>query len=349
MNRIEAPEDPGIMQILPLLGAAIISGGAGLLGASKTSSAAKKTAEQNNALQREIYNQNKQILTPFIDQGRVASERQGELLGLGDDPAQWQAYIDANPDLVQAYNANKQVYEAQGESLLDFARRHYTERGRVEGRDLPSLGMDPGLERFGDATGLTAGNNAIDEFLGLNGGGFDDYLESTGFKFAQDQGMESLLSRKATSGLLGSGAAVKDALRFNQGLAQQYGRNYLADVMSRNNQRQNQFGAYWGATGDIANRGLSAGNALAGVGTNFASGVSQSNNNALQATAGANASMANTVNSTIGNALGAYAYGQGLNPTQSSWASTPGYAGGQMQNPLGGTLNNRVPIGGGWF
>jgi hypothetical protein len=332
-----------------IIGGSIIGAGANILGANATNKAADKTAAANNALQREIYNQNKQILTPFIDQGRIAGERQGELLGLGDDPAQWQAYIDANPDLVQAYNANKQAYEAQGESLLDFARRHYTERGRVEGRDLPSLGMDPGLERFADATGLSAGNNAIDEFLGLNGGGFEDYLQSTGFQFQQQQGMDQLTSSAATKGLLNSGSTIKAALDYNQGLASTYGRNYLADVMSRNNQRQNQFGAYWGATGDIANRGLSAGNALAGVGTNFASGVSQSNNNALQATAGANASMANTVNSTIGNALGAFAYGQGLNPTQSSWASTPGYAGGQVQNPLGGTLNNRVPIGGGWF
>lgn len=51
-------------------------------GAAKT---AQQTAQQNNALQSQIFGQNKGELQPFIDRGNTAGSAENALLGLGGD------------------------------------------------------------------------------------------------------------------------------------------------------------------------------------------------------------------------------------------------------------------------
>ncbi len=56
-------------------------------GASKAAKIAQQTANTNNAFDQSIYNQNKALATPFINNGTSASNAQSALLGLGGDPA----------------------------------------------------------------------------------------------------------------------------------------------------------------------------------------------------------------------------------------------------------------------
>lgn len=65
-------------------GSAVLGAGASLYGSSKASSAASKAASSNNALQSEIYGENKATLSPYVQSGNAATEQLRRLLGLGD-------------------------------------------------------------------------------------------------------------------------------------------------------------------------------------------------------------------------------------------------------------------------
>lgn len=65
-----------------LLGAAVIGGGASIIGGNKAAAAQKNATNSNNALQRDIYGQNKATLDPYIQRGNQAgSILQGLIMG----------------------------------------------------------------------------------------------------------------------------------------------------------------------------------------------------------------------------------------------------------------------------
>ncbi|KQM58794.1 hypothetical protein ASE65_10545 [Sphingomonas sp. Leaf16] len=185
-----------------------------------------------------------------------------------------------------------------------------------------------------------AANNAIGALLRLNGGGtansmgygqlspdnpaalgqvmpadgqasspfqqaFQNYQNSTGYQFRLGEGMKSLNNQYAGAGLLNSGAAQKAAIQFGQNAGSQEFGNYLAQLSG-----QQQVG-------------LSAGNALAGVGTNFANNAAaiaaNNGNNAANgalAQAGVNNNLIGSLAGITGNAIGALSSygGAGRNP-----------------------------------
>lgn len=77
-----------------VVGASVIGAGASIYSASKSASAAQNTAAMNNALYREIYGQNKELLLPFIQRGGAAGDALSALLGLGGDEAKAKAAYD---------------------------------------------------------------------------------------------------------------------------------------------------------------------------------------------------------------------------------------------------------------
>lgn len=77
--------------------------------------------------------------------------------------------------------------------------------------------------------------------------GFQNYLNSTGYQFQLGEGQRAIASSNATKGLLNSGATLKALNKYGQGVASQSFNNYL------------------GQLGDVANRGLTAGNAIGGA------------------------------------------------------------------------------------
>jgi hypothetical protein len=80
-------------------------------------------------------------------------------------------------------------------------------------------------------------NNSLGNFLGLNGQGqqqqaFDNYTEGPGVSFMRDQGLRALDNSASGAGLLNSGGAMKSAMRFGTGLAQQ-GYNSFLDRLTQ--------------------------------------------------------------------------------------------------------------------
>lgn len=81
-----------------------------------------------------------------------------------------------------------------------------------------------------------AASNAQAQLLGLKPitsqttNGFNNYLGSTGYNFAKQQGSGAITNSAASRGLLNSGATAKALDTFGTGLAQQNFNNYLGQV-----------------------------------------------------------------------------------------------------------------------
>ena len=197
-----------------IVGAAAIGGGATLLASSNASSAAQNAANQNNALESQIYNQNSANEQPYIQSGDKAETALNGFLGLGGDPAATQA-------------------------------------------------------------------------------AFNNYLNSTGYQFNLNQGLDAAEQSKASAGMLNSGSTLKALDAYGTGLADQYGQQYVGNL-------QNEVSTGAGAT-----------NALAGEGENYANAVSSNNNSAASTSANAGLAGANALTGVLGSALNAYGLSRG--------------------------------------
>lgn len=201
---------PAIIGGVAAVGGAVISSSA----AGHASDVAANAAAQNNALQAQIYGENKALATPYIDRGNAAGDELNGFLGLGGDPAKIQA-------------------------------------------------------------------------------AFDTYLNSTGYQFDKQQGIDAITSNKAVGGLLNSGSTLKALDTFGTGEAQKYGQQYA----------QNLFG--------VSGQGVGAINALTGAGTHYADAVGANNNSAASVSANAGLASAGQINGLIGNAFNAYGAARG--------------------------------------
>lgn len=212
------------MPAAAIIGAGVLGAGASIYGANKAASAAQNAANQNNALQRDIYNQNVGYETPWMNRGNAAGEMYNNAIGLGTDP-------QAAQDALATFN------------------------------------------------------------------------HSVGQEFTLKNGVNALTQNAAVSGLLNSGANLKNISNYGQSTGQQYFQQWLGNL---NNQQQ---------------IGLSATNALAGIGTGYANAVGQNNNSAASATGNAALYGSGQINGLLGNALSAYGMSGG-NPFASSYGGS---------------------------
>lgn len=248
------------------IGATAIGGAASSMSAGKAAGKAADTslaaARENNALARDIYGQNKDTLTPFVNSGVNAGNYLNAFLGLpGAAPAaggtaggagggNWGGYLQSNPDVVQGYHqtADKNRFQTPE----DYGEWHYGQYGQYEGRSAPTApGGAPGA-----ASGVTQGDaqNA-----------FGNYLSNSDYGFQFATGANQVNSGYAGGGTVQSGAAMKALEGYRQNLQSGYRNQYMS------------------ALGNQQGVGLSAGSALAGVGQNYVNTISGNNNNAADA------------------------------------------------------------------
>jgi hypothetical protein len=177
----------------------------------------------------------------------------------------------------------------------------------------------------------TQAQGNINALLGLGGdataanNAFNTFQNSDGYQFRVGEGMRALNTGLASRGLIQSGAAIKEA--------EKLGQNYGSD----------EFGRYLGYLGNQQGVGLSAANALAGVGTNYGNAVSNNNNYAASATGNAALNTGANIGNFASNAVNAFALRQGLNSSYSvpsamsalpSYNINPGYTPQGVQ-PIG--------------
>lgn len=241
--------------------------------ASKAADTSLQVAQQNNALARDIYGQNKDILNPYAQRGNPAGAALNALLGLGGTQQAPQ------PPVQQGFQPNRSV----DTMMIPNALRSFD--GGFMGREAISSDM-PGYEMnalaaptFGMAApqgGVTAQQAANDAF--------NTFRNSTGYQFNFNEGMRGVNASTFGGGFGQSGAALK-ALQ-DRGAS-------IAD---------NTFMGYANLLGNQQGVGLGAGSALAGVGQNYVNTISANNNSA--GAAAANAALIKGQNNPFANVLG---------------------------------------------
>ncbi len=149
---------------------------------------------------------------------------------------------------------------------------------------------------------------------------FQNYLNSTGYQFNLNQGLNAASQSKAAAGLLDSGSTLKALDAYGTGLADQYGQQYVGNLQN------------------LAGTGQAAASGLAGAGQSYAGAVGANNTNAANASANAGYSAANTTTGLINGAIKSFgAVGGGTNALTGYPAAfnQPGYSSFDGSGALG--------------
>lgn len=157
----------------------------------------------------------------------------------------------------------KQIFDKQTELQEPFRQAGLTGQNRL--MELLGLAGDPNAQGYG---------SAMRDF------GAQDFQTDPGYQFRQQQGQQGLERSAAARGGLLSGAAMKDAMRFNQGLASDEYTNafnrFQTNRSNKLNPLQSLAGVGQSSTNQISqaagNYGVNAGNAMMGAADARASG-----------------------------------------------------------------------------
>ncbi len=278
---------------------AILGAGASLIGglaqgsaASKAAKAQQQSADQQIALQKQIYDEQTKNYAPYLSAGNNALAAYNSLLGLGPTPT----FGGTAPQITEVPGAATTGAPANG-----YARPPFIGGGRsnVDTFNVGSSAMPPQAApstfRVGDQTFATrAEAEAYANAHKTGGQAYGGFQESPGYKFALQQGLDSVNALAGAKGGLNSGKTMQDLLAYGQGMASQEYNNYLGQIYGLVN-------VGTGAAGNQANAGANyaanAGNALSSKGN--------------AASAGA-IGVGNAFNNTANNLIGQWQYQQML-------------------------------------
>ena len=169
-------------------GAAVLSTGAQIYGADRAASATRSAANQSNALQRYMYDQNRADQAPYRQIGTAALGQLGALYGIGPDgkptgqPANFDQFTNS-PDYQFAFD--------QGLNALD---RSAASRGR-----LFSGAQMQGAQRFGQGLASQQYGNYANRLASLAGIGQSatNQLGQYGQNYAGQVGQNNALAANA--------------------------------------------------------------------------------------------------------------------------------------------------------
>jgi hypothetical protein len=261
------------------IGGGLLAGGVGSAlgakaqakGAKKAANIAGQTADENNALTRDIYEQNKQTLSPYVQTGIPASYALNSFLGLAPtQQPQQQGIPQQQPNaLAQFQGGNQYGYEG-----MDGAMGGYQPQ-------MPGI-----IGGYGGGTWNIDGTQAtpVQQPMVSGQDAFRQFIDNSDYGFQFGEGANRVNSGYAGQGTLQSGAAMKSLEDYRQNLQQGYRGEFL-------NLLGNQQGT-----------GLQAAGAQAGVATQMGNTISANNNSA--GTAAANAALVKGQSNPFANALG---------------------------------------------
>ena len=165
----------------------------------------------------------------------------------------------------------KQIYDEQ-----KAQQAPYLQQGQAAIGKLGSLmgGTDP-FESYLQKSGLTGGLDAYLKQKGLSGGQFNQ--NNPQYQFLQKQGQQALDRSAAARGMGYSGAQMKAAQQFGQGLAsQQYDTEYnraAKEYFNKYDQAANQFGNYYNRLAALAQGGQQAATTASQLGGQYGQNV----------------------------------------------------------------------------
>lgn len=197
----------GTLAAVALGAGALGSAALGASAAGKASRAATQAADQSAAVQREIYGQNKQMLSPFVQGGQTAFGQANALLGIGGNQAAARKAFDTYRNstgyqfrLGEGMNALNSGYAGAGTIQSGAAMKAATEYGQnfasnEFGNYMGALGNQQGV-------GLSAG--------GALAGVGTNYANSLGNIYGQRAdtiGNAALANASNINSLIGTGMA----------------------------------------------------------------------------------------------------------------------------------------------
>ena len=289
----------GVVSGVASIGGALLSSSSTKKAANTAAAAQTQVANQNNALTRDIYNQNTRNFTPMMQSGNRANALLDSFIyGPNNGPQQGQQPQSYAPP-PGGYNGG-------------YPQNGFNGGASYQGTSYPGgqggYGAEMPIGSFPDSWSPDSGNSSYSPYSpgagypgapqgglttqqpGQNAlGGWDAFVASPYYQNPLAEGFRALNGGLASSGRLESGDAVKRAIR--------YGQDYGAG-------RQDEF---LNLVGGQAQRGFGAASALAGVGQNMVNNVTANNQGAADATSNAallRAQANNSLYSGIGSGLG---------------------------------------------
>lgn len=283
----------------------ILGGNATKKATDKAADTSLQTAQMNNALALNIYNQNRSALAPFMQRGNAAGDQLNAMLGLGGGFSNGAATAQIAPaNDYQAPNPNGYPTQVPAGWQPSYAgEQHFTQEpayrsslGQAmvydEGQ-MPGATYLPGAPSGNPAApGMPQPTNALAPAQNA-ANPFGQYIANSDFAFKFGEGSNAINHGLASAGSINSGAAQKAMERYRQNLQAGYRNEYM------------------GYLGQQQGVGLSGASALAGVGQNYAGMVGANNQNAGDNAANAalmrgaaNSNMFNGIAGNLGNALG---------------------------------------------
>lgn len=274
----------GLDPVTMLAGSSVISG---LLGSDAASSAADaQTQASNNAigLQRDVFNQQKQLQAPYNQSGQAAMARLNYLLGL--DPSGFNV-----PGLNQGSGANgagPAVASTPASVPVDPAAQIFFNPDTQNSAPItapvrPTPMVQSGYQISPNAAAQNAqiGNQQGGFGSLLKPFGMSDFQMDPGIQFQIQQGNQALQNSQAAKNGVLSGGALKDLIGFNQNMA---GLGYQSAFDRYMANRASTYGSLMGmlgvgqsaASNTSANAGAMAsnvGNTMQGIGNAQAAGT----------------------------------------------------------------------------
>ena len=280
---------------------ALLGVGASLLGGAMQSSAANKAAKaQEGAANRQIdmaqnvYNDQKQMLSPYVQSGNTANAAYNYLLGLGEAPMIGGQPLAITtipgttaPRTSSGYTAGVQRGPSGRMDDRNFLATVTGGNRTMGGSTTPATYRTSDGRTFSTMEEAQAWANA-NPTGGTKYGGFQ---ASPGYQYRLNQGLDAVQSSAAARGMLNSGATMNAVNAEAQGQASNEWNNYLNRLMGQADNGQN---AALGTSAAAGNMGQMGANALGFIGDARSAGA---------------IGQGNAWNTAFENALGAWKYG----------------------------------------
>jgi len=254
-------------------GIATAIGGAAVLGAVSSSSAASKQSKAANKaadLSQQQYEQTRQDQMPWMRSGEGALNRLNELLGIS--PAADLSKLGPQFDEAKYLEQNPDVAAAVARGRFTSGLQHYNKHGMGENRPMP---MTPAANMMTPAAKSADFGKYAKDF------GMSDFTADPGYAFRLAEGTKALERSAAARGGLISGGALKAAQRYGQDMgSQEYTNAFNRYQTNRSNQLnplQSMAGMGQTTAQQLGNAGANyatnAGNAYGAAGQAAASGI----------------------------------------------------------------------------
>lgn len=208
------------MVAVAIVGSAVVAGGVGMATSSKATKTAQNTAATNNALQKQVYDQNAATLSPYVGTGNKATTAIEGLLGIGGDAAAANKAFDAYKASTEYTSRIKQGQDSVTSSL---GARGLLDSGAAQ-KALLRYGQTFGSNEFGQYLGNLQGQQQV-------GLGAASAQAGVGTNYANSvSANNNNAANAAITGALGTSNAINgilgnavSAYGYSQGMGSSYG------------------------------------------------------------------------------------------------------------------------------